>query len=135
MRGKYGGYQLTKEPKEYTVYDILAATEDSIAVVACLEEEVNTCPMSQGCRTLPLWEHLQNHLREYMQSFSPIIFRFNFFHSQITVITRYCVYVNPSSDNSGWHARNTSLAAAYRGNATSFSIDSVSFSFFILDFP
>lgn len=68
VRGKYGGYQLTKEPKDYTVYDILAATEDSIAVVACLEEEVNTCPMSEGCRTLPLWEHLQNHLREYMQS-------------------------------------------------------------------
>ena len=37
VRGKYGGYQLTKEPKDYTVYDILAATEDSIAVVACLE--------------------------------------------------------------------------------------------------
>ena len=68
VRGKYGGYQLTKEPKDYTVYDIQAATEDSIAVVACLEEEVNTCPMSKGCRTLPLWEHLQNHLREYMQS-------------------------------------------------------------------
>ena len=41
VRGKYGGYQLTKEPKDYTVYDILAATEDSIAVVACLEEDGN----------------------------------------------------------------------------------------------
>lgn len=70
VRGKYGGYQLTKEPKDYTVYDILAATEDSIAVVACLEDEENQCPLSSGCRTLPLWEHLQSHLKEFMQSMS-----------------------------------------------------------------
>ena len=41
VRGKYGGYRLTKDPKDYTVYDILRAAEDSIALVACLEDEVN----------------------------------------------------------------------------------------------
>ena len=66
VRGKYGGYRLTKDPKDYTVYDILRAAEDSIALVACLEDEVNQCPRSKTCMTLPLWEHMQAQFREYM---------------------------------------------------------------------
>lgn len=67
VRGKYGGYRLAKEPKEYTVYDILRAAEDSIALVACLEDEVNQCPRSKTCMTLPLWEHMQAQFKEYME--------------------------------------------------------------------
>lgn len=67
VRGKYGGYQLTREPKDYSVYEILAATEDSIALVACLEDEVNTCPRYSDCHTLPLWEHMQNYIRTHME--------------------------------------------------------------------
>ncbi|SUP44196.1 Cysteine metabolism repressor [Veillonella criceti] len=67
VRGKYGGYRLSKEPKEYTVYDILRAAEDSIALVACLEDEVNQCPRSKTCMTLPLWEHMQAQFKEYME--------------------------------------------------------------------
>ena len=66
VRGKYGGYRLTKDPKDYTVYDILRAAEDSIALVACLEDEVNQCPRSKTCMTLPLWEHMEAQFREYM---------------------------------------------------------------------
>nr|WP_295237874.1 Rrf2 family transcriptional regulator [Veillonella sp.] len=67
VRGKYGGYRLAKEPKDYTVYDILRAAEDSIALVACLEDEVNQCPRSKTCMTLPLWEHMQAQFKEYME--------------------------------------------------------------------
>lgn len=67
VRGKYGGYRLTMEPKDYTVYDILRAAEDSIALVACLEDEVNQCPRSKTCMTLPLWEHMQAQFKEYME--------------------------------------------------------------------
>lgn len=37
LRGKGGGYQLTKAPEQYTVESILRVTEDSMAPVACLE--------------------------------------------------------------------------------------------------
>lgn len=37
VRGKGGGYRLTKAPEQYTVGDILRMTEDSLAPVSCLE--------------------------------------------------------------------------------------------------
>ena len=38
VRGKGGGYRLTKSPDQYTVGSILRLTEESLAPVACLEE-------------------------------------------------------------------------------------------------
>lgn len=67
VRGKYGGYQLTRKPSEYSVYDILEATEDSVALVACLEDEINACPRQGDCRTLPLWDHMQSYIRAHME--------------------------------------------------------------------
>ena len=45
----------------------MRAAEDSIALVACLEDEVNQCPRSKTCMTLPLWEHMQAQFKEYME--------------------------------------------------------------------
>ena len=51
LRGKGGGYRLTKNPEQYTVGSILRLTEESLAPVACLEETAEACPRSQQCRT------------------------------------------------------------------------------------
>lgn len=67
VRGKYGGYQLMREPADYTVYDILRTSEDSLAIVACLEDDINECPLSSDCKTLPLWEFMQDQLKEMMK--------------------------------------------------------------------
>ena len=40
LRGKGGGYRLTKSPEEYTLASILHATEGSLAAVACLEDNL-----------------------------------------------------------------------------------------------
>lgn len=58
IRGPQGGYRLTKEPAQYTVGMILRLTEGSLAPVACLEDEVNTCDRQDTCATLKLWEML-----------------------------------------------------------------------------
>lgn len=58
LRGKGGGYRLSRAPEEYTVGEILRCTEDSLAPVACLEECDDRCPRASGCRTLPMWEKL-----------------------------------------------------------------------------
>ena len=58
IRGPQGGYQLVKEPEDYTVEMILRLTEGSLAPVACLEYEENDCPRQDMCATLELWKRL-----------------------------------------------------------------------------
>lgn len=58
LRGPGGGYMLAKRPEEYTVGMILRQIEGSLAPVACLEDEENTCSRSGECVTLRLWQML-----------------------------------------------------------------------------
>ncbi len=63
IRGPQGGYRLTKKPEQYTVGMILRLTEGSLAPVACLEDEVNTCGRQDGCATLQLWKMLNEAVK------------------------------------------------------------------------
>ena len=65
-RGIRGGYRLAKEPKEYTVGDILRITEGSIAPVSCLDSEINLCERKNFCQTLYVWEGLYKVVNEYL---------------------------------------------------------------------
>lgn len=60
LRGKGGGYRLTKSPEEYTLASILHATEGSLAAVACLEDHAPECARAGQCPTRPIWEKLNN---------------------------------------------------------------------------
>ena len=66
LRGKGGGYKLTRSPDQYTVGSILRLTEESLAPVACLEQGANLCPRMAECRTLPLWQGLDKVIRDYL---------------------------------------------------------------------
>lgn len=68
LRGKGGGYRLSKKPEEYTVGSILRLTESSLAPVSCLECDVNTCERADICPTLPMWKKLYNMINEYFES-------------------------------------------------------------------
>lgn len=65
-RGYQGGYMLAKDPGSYTVGDILRITEGSLAPVACLEHDTNSCPRRDSCITLPVWQGLNNVVNEYL---------------------------------------------------------------------
>ena len=54
--GKGGGYKLTRDPKDYTVLEILEIMEGTIAPVACLECGAKECSRKDICKTLPLWQ-------------------------------------------------------------------------------
>lgn len=56
LRGKGGGYILTREPSEYIVGDIIELTEGPLAPVACLQPDAEVCNRKYICVTLPLWE-------------------------------------------------------------------------------
>lgn len=66
-RGKTGGYRLSKSAAEYTVGEILKATEGSLAPVSCLDcGEV--CPRAAHCLTQPLWRELDSRIDGYLES-------------------------------------------------------------------
>ena len=68
LRGKGGGYKLTKAPEQYTAGSILRLTEESLAPVACLEDGAAPCTRAAECRTLPLWQGLDKVINEYLDS-------------------------------------------------------------------
>ena len=65
VRGKGGGYKLTKTPDQYTVGSILRLTEGSLAPVACLEDEPNLCERAASCVTLKMWKGCYKVINEY----------------------------------------------------------------------
>lgn len=66
LRGKGGGYRLTRPAEEYTVEEILRLTEDSLAPVACLEPGAAPCEKRSECRTLSMWQGLDRVIRDYL---------------------------------------------------------------------
>ena len=70
VRGKGGGYRLTRSIDQYSVGEILRLTEGSLAPVTCLEGAENTCPRAGQCHTLPMWEKLDSLINGYLDSVS-----------------------------------------------------------------
>lgn len=65
LRGKGGGYQLTRLPEQYTVGDILRLTEGSLAPVSCLNGKMSPCSRASACRTLAMWQKLDMMINTY----------------------------------------------------------------------
>ena len=65
-RGFQGGYRLNRAPEDYTVGEILRATEGSLCPVACLDGEENSCPRGGECVTLPVWKGLKKTVDDYL---------------------------------------------------------------------
>ena len=66
LRGKGGGYKLTRSPEQYTVGAILKVTEGSLAPVACLEPG-GGCDRAGECKTLPMWTGLAQFIDDYLE--------------------------------------------------------------------
>lgn len=67
LRGKGGGYKLTREPAQYTIGSILKLTEGSLAPVACLDDTPNKCPRVSSCKTLSMWENFYKMIDDYFE--------------------------------------------------------------------
>lgn len=65
VRGKGGGYRLTREPDQYTVGEILTLTEGSLAPVSCLAQGAAPCPRMSSCRTYEMWKGLDDLIEDY----------------------------------------------------------------------
>lgn len=65
LRGKGGGYMLTRAPHEYSVGEILEITEGTLSVVACLKEDAEVCAREGVCRTLPMWRRFNSMVHDF----------------------------------------------------------------------
>ena len=70
MRGKGGGYRLLRAPEEISVLEVLERMEGTLAPVACLQEGAKPCARAADCRTLPLWQGLDEAVRAYLEQFT-----------------------------------------------------------------
>lgn len=68
LRGKGGGYQLARQPEEYTIRSILLVTEGTLAPVACLEKKPNRCEYVSECKTIKMWEGLEQLINDYFEN-------------------------------------------------------------------
>lgn len=60
VRGAQGGYLLKRNPKDYTVGDILRLTEGDLAPVSCVGENSMECGRKMICVTVRIWERIND---------------------------------------------------------------------------
>jgi len=65
LRGKGGGYRLTRSPADYVVGEILELTEGPLAIVACTGTDADPCARQEGCLTFPMWKRFDQMVHEY----------------------------------------------------------------------
>ena len=68
IRGKKGGYTLSRPPAEITLLDIVEAVEGPIAMNYC-QQEPSQC-QEDICPIRPLWTEIQTVVREKLSSMS-----------------------------------------------------------------
>lgn len=66
--GKGGGYSLTKAPSDYTVWEILNLTEESMSCVACLMDGAAPCPRESICPTISMWRGYDKLMKDYFSN-------------------------------------------------------------------
>ena len=70
LRGKGGGYRLNVSPDVCTAGQVLRLTEGSLAPVTCLDKDASLCLRSTECRTLPMWQGLNDLINDYLDKYS-----------------------------------------------------------------
>ena len=65
--GSNGGYKLKRKPEDYTIGEIIRASEESLDVVDCIASE-DTCPKKGKCKTYPMWKELNDDINSLLDS-------------------------------------------------------------------
>ena len=68
QRGKDGGYCLARPAGEITAAQVLRLTEGTLSPVACPSLEGNPCQRAETCKTLPLWQVLDETIDRTLSS-------------------------------------------------------------------
>ncbi len=67
ISGKNGGYKLSKDKKEITVYDIYKAFEYDLNINDCITNSVK-CLLTDNCKTKTYWCDLNSVIAKHMKN-------------------------------------------------------------------
>ena len=70
LRGKNGGYMLTRDAEEITAWDIISITENDFYVVACMDPNAPKCDRVAQCVTLPMWKDFSETMKAFFQKYT-----------------------------------------------------------------
>lgn len=70
LRGKGGGYKLSRTPEQYTVGSIIRLVEGGMSPVTCLENRSAPCPRAASCRTLPMWQEFEKVVNGFLDKYT-----------------------------------------------------------------
>ena len=68
VSGKGGGYELTRNPEDYTAGEIIELMEGTLSPVACLADEGYECSRRVKCKTLPMWTEFDTMVHDFFYS-------------------------------------------------------------------
>ena len=66
-RGINGGYRLIKDPKNYTVGEVIKCLEGDLAPSGCVRTNEYRCEKRKKCYCYPLWKKLDFALNEVLE--------------------------------------------------------------------
>ena len=66
LRGKYGGYKLSRPAEDIILSDLVEHLEGDLAPIACLGPD-KSCERFVDCPTLPMWKELQSLIVSFLQ--------------------------------------------------------------------
>lgn len=66
-RGANGGYRLVKEPKAYTVGEIIKCLEGDLAPTDCVHGGKDSCERKNQCFCYPLWFKLDKAVNDVLE--------------------------------------------------------------------
>ncbi len=69
FRGAYGGYQLTKEPKDIKIKDVVLLLEGNLYIVPCLVDE-DYCDRVRDCATRKIWKKINEEIIRILESYT-----------------------------------------------------------------
>ncbi len=70
LRGKGGGYMLTRSPDKITVGEVLRLTEGDLTPVRCKGDNDEPCARVADCRTYPIWQGLNQVINDYLDNYT-----------------------------------------------------------------
>ena len=70
LRGKNGGYKLSKSAKEITAWDIISVTENDFYVVSCMNPDAPKCDRINSCVTLPMWKEFSEEMESFFRKYT-----------------------------------------------------------------
>ena len=70
VHGRGGGYRLNRSASDYYLGEILRLTEGNLAPVSCVGVNAEPCEKASACKTLPIWNGLNDVINEYLDKIS-----------------------------------------------------------------